>query len=93
MHGDKKLYNRYPDKIGWNFIRSGDLHIIDFNKEDYEDSCEWAMNVIDNIYDTDKFQKNEQYFIVTIYVALETFAIRLMRRNYSEELYPVSCSL
>lgn len=60
--GIKKLYNRYPDKIGWNFIRSGDLHIIDFNKEDYEESCEWAMNVIDNIYDTDKFQKNEQYF-------------------------------
>lgn len=60
--GIKKLYNRYPDKIGWNFIRSGDLHIIDFNKEDYEESCKWAMNVIDNIYDTDKFQKNEQYF-------------------------------
>ena len=60
--GVKKLYGRMPQKIGWNFIRDNKIELLDFNEDDYKDSCNWAINTINEIYNTEVFSKNESFF-------------------------------
>lgn len=60
--GIEKIYGRRPNKIGWNFIRSGQIHLLDFDKQEYKEACEWAKETISNVYCTERFSRVENFF-------------------------------
>ena len=60
--GIEKIYGRRPNKIGWNFIRSGQIHLLDFDEQEYKEACEWAKETIGNVYCTERFSRVENFF-------------------------------
>ena len=64
-YGFYKQFHRMPKKIGWNFIRDGKVVLLDVDKAEYEAAISWAQETIAKIYETERFQKVDNYFYCT----------------------------
>jgi hypothetical protein len=52
-------YREYPKYLNFNMFKIQDLYKIEFNKEDFEKSKKWAIDIINNIYDNEKWNKGK----------------------------------
>lgn len=58
----KEKYGLFPSKIVWNHFKDdGQLTIIDFSENDYDETLEWAEKVIKRIYKDKLFKENKSY--------------------------------
>lgn len=58
-------YGVFPTKIGWNYFKSGQWLIIDFDKKEYEEALEWAKQTILEINEDEEFRPNQDWFYCT----------------------------
>ena len=55
-------FGKFPSKLVWNHFKDGGkLSIIPFNKDDYEETLDWAIKTIKKIYKDNKFKENKSY--------------------------------
>lgn len=57
-----KEYGKYPVKLVWNHFKSGDLTVVDFNEERYEEAIQWAIGTIKKIEEDADFIEKKDYF-------------------------------
>lgn len=55
-------FGKFPTKLVWNYFKSKQIAVVDFDINEYIDTLEWAENTIKNIYDEMFFDAKEDYF-------------------------------
>lgn len=58
----KEKYGKYPKYLEWNFFREGKLYRIEFDEQELQESIDWALNSIKEIYNTVEFKPHKSYF-------------------------------
>lgn len=58
----KEKYGKFPKKLIFNMFRKESFVEIDFNENDYNESIQWAIDTINDIKVTDKFDYNFDMF-------------------------------
>jgi hypothetical protein len=65
------LYSKYvidkykinPNKISWLHFKDNKIATIEFNNEDFNETLNWAVNIINKIYEDKKFLANESFMM------------------------------
>ena len=59
-------YGEFPDRIVWSHFFEQTVTNIQFIEEDYENTLEWAINTIKNIYSDKEFKANTSYMMCNV---------------------------
>ena len=59
-------YGEYPDRIIWNHFFDQQITNIQFNKDDYENTLKWAVDIIHAIYKDKKFNAKQTYMMCKV---------------------------
>lgn len=52
-------YKKYPAYLNLNMCKENDWYRWEFNKSDFEETKQWAIDIINRIYKTEKFLKGD----------------------------------
>jgi len=52
-------YKKFPTYLNLNMFRVNDWYRWKFNEADYEETKQWAVDIINRIYKTEKFLKGD----------------------------------
>ena len=60
--GLQEFFGVNVDKIVWHHFKdNGELTVIPFNKEEYEETLQWAIDIIEKIKKDKIFECNQSY--------------------------------
>jgi len=58
----KEYFGEYPKYLNLNMVRINDWYKIEFNKDDFEKSIKWCLNLVDSIYLEENYLENIDKF-------------------------------
>lgn len=60
--GVKQKYGKFPVALCFNCFRTGMFIKLEFDKQKYDETIQWALDTIEEIKNTSNFTPNRQYF-------------------------------
>lgn len=61
-NGVYEKYGKYPRKIVWNHFKEGKYAVIDFNKQEFDETMKWFVDTIHQIENDKHFVANTEFF-------------------------------